>query len=99
MEFDGGDGTRSINHTWLAYFLEGCCHLFESSWKPYAGITRYNDEYSMIEDYIRKQVISEEAQGYSASDPIVYKYKPVPSGKTAWDFIHEVRETGNLIFV
>ena len=98
MEFDDGDHTRLINHTWLAYYLEGFCCSFESSWKAYMGITKFRSEQEMLDTYMERQILSEENQGYSITEPRIYKYKPSPSGMTAWNFIDRIRKEGNLIF-
>lgn len=54
MEFDDKDGDTPT-HTWLAYRLNDRIYAFESSWKPYRGITEFASEEEMIQTYIDRQ--------------------------------------------
>ena len=93
MEFDDKDGDTPT-HTWLAYRLNDRIYAFESSWKPYRGITEFASEEDMIQTYIDRQERFYRSIDNPIYSPKVWKYLPMKTGLDCVQFMKRIREIG-----
>ena len=94
MQID--DDKKCPTHTWLAFRNHGKIYLFESSWKSQMGITKYNTEEEMVNDYIKKH---RKACKNMREPIIVTRYKPNKNfGLTPKEFMRGCIYHGNIIF-
>ena len=70
------------SHTWLSFKRNGKVYLFETAWKPIAGITEYDSESDMINDYIEKHFdyLKKENPKTKFKGHIVLKFIPPQDG-------------------
>ena len=93
MQID--DNKKCPTHTWLAYRDNGKIYLFESSWKSQMGITKYNTEEEMVNDYIKKH---RKACNNKKDPIIVTRYKPNKTfGLTPKEFMRRCIYHGQII--
>lgn len=64
------------SHTWLAYNLNNQIYAFESSWKSYRGIVKFNSEYEMIMEYDKRQREYYKNQNNILTRSLFIKYIP-----------------------
>ena len=69
-------------HTWLSFKRNGKVYLFETAWKSIAGITEYDNESDMINDYIEKNFdyLKNENPKTKFKGHIVLKFIPPQNG-------------------
>lgn len=87
-------------HTWLAYNLNGNIYAFESSWKSYKGITKFNNEYDMIMEYDKRQREYYKRHNNNLYQSLFIKY--VPSTKfnlTPEEFMNNIYDCKNHIVI
>ena len=94
MQID--DAKKCPTHTWLAYRNNGKIYLFESSWKSRIGISKYNTEEEMVQDYIKKH----RKENHDKDNPIIVtKYKPnMKFGLTPEEFMVRCIDQGKVIY-
>ena len=94
MQID--DNNKCPTHTWITYKLNGRIYLFESSWKKYQGITKYNTEEEMMKDYIKKHKAFHKAKD---NPIIVTKYnRNTKFGLTPNQFMRGCIKEGKVIY-
>lgn len=87
-------------HTWLAYNLNGNIYSFESSWKSYQGITKFNNEYEMIMEYDKRQRKYYKNHNNNLQQSLFIKY--VPSTKfnlTPDEFMNNIYDCKNHVII
>ena len=94
MQID--DNNKCPTHTWITYKLNDKIYLFESSWKKYQGITKYNTEKEMMKDYIKKHKAFHKAKD---NPIIVTKYnRNTKFGLTPNQFMRGCIKEGKVIY-
>lgn len=64
------------SHTWLAYNLNNQIYAFESSWRSYQGIKKFNSEYEMIIEYDKRQREYYHKNNNFLTESLFVKYAP-----------------------
>ena len=91
----GVDGENGETHAWLTFTVPGDpgVHLFESSWKPHVGITRFESVEAMVDVYA-ELLTTNPAEGWT-----VYEYSAgsVAVDLGVWEFMTRIYREGTLV--
>jgi GNAT superfamily N-acetyltransferase len=85
------DNEDQTTHTWLQYYQNNKCYIFESSWYDYQGITMFNNEYEALNYYINLFLKYTNSKGYNLFEYNINKYNLTTS-----EFINYIWDYGNL---
>lgn len=87
-------GEDSTNHTWMSYELPEDSHVyaFESSWKVFTGIHRFDNENDMMDFYVKNQFRNHKQK----PDYVIFEYTPYRNGISPEIFMRNVFVAGKL---